>query len=165
MILRCLKAISVKELGAIRVLKYKSTTMGHLAQKDNLNRYQVTQAYNIMYITSMKYSLPSTSLSIKTIAYIKCFAVDKFLYIMGRDCSMQHDLICGPLWRFCNTAPEMLGIKLDYIISRILHGKFFAKPICININILQNDYRVRNSYYGVISHLERSMVAKAIWRT
>jgi hypothetical protein len=61
-----------------------------------LTHKQATLAYNLVYIPSLKYGLPVTSLSFQQIDEIHRYVVDKFLSAMGNDHSMHRSLIYGP---------------------------------------------------------------------
>jgi hypothetical protein len=61
-----------------------------------LTNKQGTRAYNLVYIASLKYGLPSTSLSYEQIDKIHRYTVDKFISAMRNDHSTHHALIYGP---------------------------------------------------------------------
>jgi hypothetical protein len=112
--------------------------MGYLAQKLRLNRPQGVKVYNMVYILSLNYSLPTTSLSIEIMEYIQRFAIDKFLSSMGPGHSAHWALLFDPLeYGGFDWYTEMIGVNLDCLISNITHGTKLGKSIRININILQ----------------------------
>jgi hypothetical protein len=82
-----------------------------------LTHKQATLAYNLVYISSLKYGLPSTSLTYKKITEIHRYAVDKFISAMGIDHSTHRALIYGPSeyggFGVRHLYTEMMGMKLD----------------------------------------------------
>jgi hypothetical protein len=84
-----------------------------------LTHKQGTLAYNLVYISSLKYGLPSTSLSYDQINKIHRYAVDKFLSVMGIDHSTHRALIYGPTeyggFGVRHLYTEMMGMKLETI--------------------------------------------------
>jgi hypothetical protein len=94
--LRCYKCIIRNEEAEIQNLKAQSDQLAHMIKSHHLTHKQATLAYNLVDIPSLKYGLPSTSLSYKQITDIHRFAVDKFLSAMGIDHSTHRSLIYGP---------------------------------------------------------------------
>jgi hypothetical protein len=77
-------------------LKTKSDTMAHTIKNYGLTHKQAILAYNLVPISSLKYGLPSTTLSYNQITEIHRHAVDKFISAMGIDHSTHRALIYGP---------------------------------------------------------------------
>jgi hypothetical protein len=90
---------------------------------------------------SLKYGLPSTSLLFKQIEDLPRFAVEKFLSGMGYDRSTPRAMIYEPLefggFGVRHLYTEMLGMKLDTIISHLRANTQLGKAFQINLNYLQ----------------------------
>jgi hypothetical protein len=91
-----------------------------------LTHKQARLAYNLVYVSSLKYGLPSTSLSYPKISEIHRYAVDKFISAMGIDHSTHRALIYGPTeyggFGVRHLYTEMMGLKLETVISHIRAG-------------------------------------------
>jgi hypothetical protein len=135
------KAIDGNELEQITQLKIKSEAFGRKVQKASLSRKQANMAYKMVYIPSLKYGLPACSLTLDNINYIQNSALDKFLPAMGYEHGTPRALIHGPQEMGGVEIPhlftEMLGMKIEAIISHIRANTVLGKSICINLNYLQ----------------------------
>jgi hypothetical protein len=98
-------------------------------------------AYKMIYIPSMKYSVPACSLSEREIDSIQNFTLDKFLPSMGFEHGSPRALIHGLLemggCEILHLFTEMMGMKIETIISHIRADSILGKSIRININYLQ----------------------------
>jgi hypothetical protein len=98
-------------------------------------------AYNLVYISSLKYGIPLTSLSYKQITEIHRYAVDKFNSAMGIDHSTHRALVYGPTeyggFGVRHLYTEMMGMKLETLISHIRAGSQLGLSFIININYIQ----------------------------
>jgi hypothetical protein len=68
--LGCYKCKLRNELAEIQYLKTCSDELAHMIKNNGLTHKQATLAYNLVYISSLKYGLPSASLSYKQITEI-----------------------------------------------------------------------------------------------
>jgi hypothetical protein len=106
-----------------------------------LTHKQATLAYNLVYIASLKYRLPSTALSYQQITEIHRYAVDKFISAMGINHSIHRALIYGPMeyggFGVQHLYTEMMGIKLETVISHIRANSQLGISMIININFIQ----------------------------
>jgi hypothetical protein len=106
-----------------KILKQKCDQFVSHLKNNMLTRKQVMMVFNMMFIPSMKYGLPATSLSVKDIESIQSYAIDKFLPAMGFEHSTPRDLIFGPEefggFNIQHLFTEMMGTKLDTLISHI----------------------------------------------
>jgi hypothetical protein len=106
-----------------------------------LTQYQVHLSYNIVYLPSLKYGLPSTSLSFKQTDNKHKFAVDKFLSGMDYDRSTARALIYGPPefrgFGIRHLYTEMLGMNLDTVVSHLCADTQLGKAFRINLNYFQ----------------------------
>jgi hypothetical protein len=97
--------------------------MGSMIKNARFNRKQATQAYNAIYLVSMKCGLPEASFSHKTIESIHRYAVNKFLSSMGYDRSTYWALLLGSRdyggFGVRQLYTEMQGMKLESMISHI----------------------------------------------
>jgi hypothetical protein len=106
-----------------------------------LTHYQVYLVYNIVYLPSLKYGLPSTSQSFQQIDDIHRYAIDKSLSRMGYNQSTPRALVYGPTEfggfgvRYLYT--EMLGMKLYTVVSHLWADTQLGKSFRINLNYLQ----------------------------
>jgi hypothetical protein len=100
--------------------------VGYQIKHARLNRKQARQKYNAIYILSMKYCLPATAFTCKTIESIQGYTIDKFLSAIGYDRSTHRALVFGPLvyggFGIRHLYTEMEGTKLESIISHIRAG-------------------------------------------
>jgi hypothetical protein len=139
--LGCYKAIDGNEKEQIQYLSNKSKQYGRKIHTAGLTRKQANMAYKMIYIPSMKYSLPACSLSEKEIDSIQNFTLDKFLPTMGFEHGSPRALIHGPLEMGGCEIPhlftEMMGMKIETMISHIRADSILGKSIRININYLQ----------------------------
>jgi hypothetical protein len=139
--LGCFKSITGNAKEEIKYLKTNSDILGNLIARAQLTHYQVYLAYNIVYLPSLKYGLPSTSLSFQQIDDIHRFAVDKFISGMGYDRSTPCALVYGLAefggFGIRHLYTEMLGMKLDTVISHLQANTQFGKAFRINVNYLQ----------------------------
>jgi hypothetical protein len=106
-----------------------------------LTHKQATLTYNLVYISSLKYGLPSTDLSYDQINKIQRYAVDKFISSKGIDHSTHRVLIYGPSeyggFGVCHLYTEMMGMKLETLISNLRAESELRTSILIKINYLQ----------------------------
>jgi ribonuclease HI len=139
--LGCYKAIDGNEKEQISYLQTKSKKFSRCLYTANLSRKQANMAYKMIYIPSMKYGLPACSLSHNTIESIQNSTLDKFLPYMGYDHGSPRALIYGPIEMGGAEIPhlytEMMGMKLESIISHIRAGTVLGKSFMININNIQ----------------------------
>jgi hypothetical protein len=107
-----------------------------------LTHKQATLANNLVYIPLLKYGLPATLLSSQQIDEIHRVAVDKFLSEMGIDHSTHQSLIYGPTeyggFGVHHLYTEMMGMKLETVISHLRAGTELGTAIIININYIQS---------------------------
>jgi hypothetical protein len=112
-----------------------------MIKNHQLTHKQATLAYNLVYISSLKYGLPSTALSYNQINKIQRYAVDKFISAMGIDHSTHRALIYGPSeyggFGVRHLYTEMMGVKLETVISHLRAESELGTSIIININYLQ----------------------------
>jgi hypothetical protein len=98
-------------------------------------------AYKTIYIPSMRYGLPSCSLSCDEIDKIQRYTLDKFLPFMGYEHGSPRALIHGPQEMGGCDIPhlytEMMGLKIESIIAHIRADTTLGKSFRININYLQ----------------------------
>jgi hypothetical protein len=139
--LGCFKSIIGIASEEMKYLKTNSDILGNQILRASLTRYQVYLSYNIVYLPSLKYGLPSTSLSFCQIDDIHKFAVDKFLSGMGYDPSTPRALIYGPSefggFGIRHLYTEMVGMKLDTVVSHLRADTQLGKAFRINLNYLQ----------------------------
>lgn len=136
-----LQVLLRNELAEIIYLKTRSNELAHKIKNYGLTHKQATLAYNLVYISSLKYGLPSTSLSYKQITDIHRFAVDKFISAMGIDHSTHRSLIFGPSeyggFGIRHLYTEMMGTKLETVISHLRAETELGTSLIININYIQ----------------------------
>jgi hypothetical protein len=122
-------------------LKQLSDLFASQIKNCNLTRKQIMMAFNMMYIPSMKYSLPATSLTLENMEQIQNYAINKFLPAIGYDRSTPRDSIFGPDevggFNIRHLFAEMMGMKLDSIISHIKSDLNLGKAMVINMNYIQ----------------------------
>jgi ribonuclease HI len=139
--LGCYKAIDGNEREQINYLRTKSKKFGRNIQNSNMSRKQANMAYKMIYIPSLKYGLPACSLSLNTIESIQNSSLDKFLPYMGYDHGTPRALIHAPLEMGGAEIPhlytEMMGMKLETIISHLRADTVLGKSFRININNIQ----------------------------
>jgi hypothetical protein len=145
------KAIDGNEKDQIIYLKTKSKKFGRSLHNANMSRKQAIMAYNMNNIPSMKYRLPACSLKLNTIESIQNSTIDKFLPYMGYDHGSPRALIHGPREMggvgISHLYTEMMGMKLETIISHICANTVLGKSIQININNLQLCSGIAQSYF------------------
>jgi hypothetical protein len=114
---------------------------GNMIRNYWLTNIQGTLAYNLVYIASLKYGLPSTSLSYEQIDKFHRYTVDKFISAMGIDHSTHRALIYGPSeyggFGVRHVHTEMMGMKLETLISHLWAGTDLSILFIININHIQ----------------------------
>jgi ribonuclease HI len=139
--LGCYKAIDGNEEEQIKFLTNKSRQFGRKLYNKSLTRKQANMAYKAIYIPSMRYGLPACSISCANIEIIQKSTLDKFLPFMGYEHGSPRALIHGPLEMGGCEIPhlytEMLGLKIESIISHIRADSILGKSFRININYLQ----------------------------
>jgi hypothetical protein len=139
--LGCYKAIDGNEMEQTTYLHTKSKKFDRNLNNVNMTRKQANMAYKMIYIPSMKYGLPACSLSFNKIESIQNSTLDKFLPYMGFDHGSPRALIHGPIEMGGVEIPhlytEMMGMKLESIISHIRAGTVLGRSFIININNLQ----------------------------
>jgi hypothetical protein len=139
--LGCFKAIDGNEQAQIQYLYDKSRQFGRKLHHAPLTRKQANMAYKTIYIPSMRYGLPACSLSCKQIESIQQSTLDKFLPVMGLEHGSPRALIHGPLEMGGCEIPhlytEMMGLKIEAIISHMRADSTLGKLFRININYLQ----------------------------
>jgi hypothetical protein len=144
--LGCFKSITGNAKEEIKYLKTNSDILGNRIARAQLTHYQVYLAYNIVYLPSLKYGLPSTSLSFQQIDDIHWFEVDKVLSGMGYDRSTPSALIYGPAefggFGIRHLYTEMLGMKFNTVISHLRVNTQFGKAFRISLNYLQLTARI-----------------------
>jgi hypothetical protein len=121
--LGCYKCIIRNEDAEIHYLKTRSDLLAYMIKNHHLTHKQATLAYNLVYISSLKYGLPSTSVSYNQITKLHRYAVDKFIAAMGIDHSTHRALIYGPTeyggFGVRHLYTEMMGMKLETVIGHI----------------------------------------------
>jgi hypothetical protein len=139
--LGCFKSITGISTQEIQYLKMNSDILGNRILRANLTNYQISLSYNIVFLPSLKYGLPSISLSFKKIEDIHRYAVDKILSRMGYDCSTSRALLYGPAefggFGIRHLYTEMMGMKLDTVVSHLRADTQLGKAFRINLNYLQ----------------------------
>jgi hypothetical protein len=139
--LGCFKAIVGNEQGQIQFLSNKSKQYGRQLHHATLTRKQANMAYKMIYIPLMKYSLPACSLSRSEIDHIQNATLDKFLPFMGYEHGSPRALIHGSIemggCEIPHLLTEIMGIKIESLISHIRANSMWGKSFCININYLQ----------------------------
>jgi hypothetical protein len=112
--------------------------LANMIKNYRLTNKQGTLATNHVYIASLKFGLPTTSLSYKQIDEIHRYTVDKFISAMGIDHSTHRALIYGPSeyggFGVRRLLTEMMGMKLETLIRA---GTELSILFTININHLQ----------------------------
>jgi hypothetical protein len=113
-----------------------------MIQNYGLTHKQASLAYNLVYKSSLKYRLPSTSLSYYAqITEIHQYAVEKFISAMGINHSTHCALIYGPVeyggFGIRHLYTEMMGMKLETVISHIRAKSQLGIAIIINVNFIQ----------------------------
>jgi hypothetical protein len=95
----------------------------------------------MVYFPSLTYGLPSTSLTFKQITSIQRYAIKKFISGMGHDRSTPRSLIFGPTefggFGVRHLYTEMMGLKIDSIISHLRANKQLGQATKMNIDYLQ----------------------------
>jgi hypothetical protein len=121
--LGCHKCILRNYQAEIACLKTRSNQLANMIKSYKLTRKQATWAYNLVYISPLKYRLPSKSLCYKQITEIHCFKVNKFISAMGIDHSTHRSLIYGPTeyggFGVRHLYTEMMGMTLETVISHL----------------------------------------------
>jgi hypothetical protein len=139
--LGCYKCIVRNEEAEIHYLKTKSDAFANMIKNYGLTHKQAMLAYNLVYISSLKYGLPSTSLSYTQITKIHRYAVDKFISAMGMDRSTHRALIHGPSeyggFGVRHLYTEMMGMKVETLISHLRASTELGTSFIININYIQ----------------------------
>lgn len=139
--LGCYKCIIRNEEAEILYLTTRSNALANMIKNYGLTKKQATLAYNLVYISSLKYGLPSTTLSYQQITNIHRYAVDKFISAMGIDHSTHRALIYGPSeyggFGVRHLYTEMMGMKLETVISHIRSESQLGTLFEININYIQ----------------------------
>jgi hypothetical protein len=139
--LGCFKSITGTAKAEMKYLKTNIDIVGNRILRAPLTHYHVYLAYNIVFLPSLKYGLPSTTLSFRQIEDIHKYAVDKFLSGMGYDRSTPRALIYSPSefggFGIRHLYTEMLGMKLDTVVSHLRAETQFGKAFRINLNYLQ----------------------------
>jgi hypothetical protein len=104
-----------------------------------LNRHQAQLAFNAVYMSSMKYGLPATSLSCKRLEAIQRYAIDQFLLKMGYAHSTHRSLIFGSKiyggFGVRHLYTEMQGMKLETMISHLRANTTLGRTLRTNIII------------------------------
>jgi hypothetical protein len=139
--LGCYKCIIRNEQAEMAYLKSRSDALVNMIRHYRLTHKQARLAYILIYIASLKYRLPSTSLSYAQITEIHHYVVDKFISAMGIYHSTHHALIYGPTeyWGFGvqHLYTKMMGMKLETVISHICASSQLGTSIIINTNFIQ----------------------------
>ena len=106
-----------------------------------MTRKQARFAYNCKYFSSMRYGLPSCSLTKSTIDHIQQQPVEHFLSKMGYENKFPRAIVFAPPEYGGLNLPhlysEMMVLKLETLISNIRSNIDLGKAILININLLQ----------------------------
>jgi hypothetical protein len=121
--LGCHKAIDGNEQDQVKYLLAKRLRYGRKLSTISIIRKQANMAYKTIYIPSMRYGLPSCSLSCDEIDKIQKYTLDKFLPFMGYEHGAPRALIHGPQEMGGCEIPhlytEMMGLKKESIIAHI----------------------------------------------
>ena len=139
--LGCYKTMTGCEVDEIKYLKEKATRFGQQAKHANLSRKQARMAYTGMFIPSLKYGLPSCSISKKDIDDIQQYPVEVFLSKMGyekrfpRAIAFAHQDFGG--LNMPHLYSEMMGMKLESLISHLQASTELGQAMIININMIQ----------------------------
>jgi Reverse transcriptase (RNA-dependent DNA polymerase) len=146
--LGCLKSILGHDEAEMDYVKHNSDAMGNMIKNSPLNPRQGKLAHSLVYISSLKYGLPSSSLTYEQIEKAHRYAVDKFLSVMGIDHSTHRALVYGPAeyggFGIKHLYTEMHGMKLDAVISHIRADTQLGTTFRININYIQLQSGVGN---------------------
>jgi hypothetical protein len=139
--LGCFMSIIGNDDAEMEYVKHMSDGYGNLVKNSPLNHRQGALAYHLVYISSLKYGLPSVSLTWSQIDQIHKYAVDKFLSVMGYDHSTHRTLVYGPAelggLGVRHLYTETLGMKIDTVMSHIRAQSDLGKTLIININYIQ----------------------------
>ena len=139
--LGCYKTIEGNEKVEVKFLKGKSDKYGVSVKNATFSRKEASMSFNGVYIPSMKYGLPSTSLTIENIDHIQKFAVDKFTSAIGYEHSIPRAVLFGPKdfggVGLKHLFTEMMGMKIEVVIAHIRSGSTLGDLITTNINYLQ----------------------------
>jgi hypothetical protein len=139
--LGCFKSIIGNDEAEVEYVKHNSDGYGNLVKNSPLNHRQGALAYHLVYISSLKYGLPSASLSWSQIDQIHKYAVDKFLSVMGYDHSTHRALVYRPAefggLGVRHLYTETLGMKIDTVMSHIRAQSDLGTSFIININYIQ----------------------------
>jgi hypothetical protein len=122
--LGCYKCIIRNEDTAIIYLTTRRNVLANMIKNYSLTNRQATLAYNLVYISLLKYGLPSNSLSYQQITKIHFYAVDKFKSAIGIGHNTHRALIYGSTeyggFGVQHLYPEMMGMKKEIVISHII---------------------------------------------
>jgi hypothetical protein len=124
-----------------KYLKNKANRYAIQAKNAKFTRKQARMAYNAMFIPSLRYGLPSCSISKKDIEVIQKYPVKQFLSAMGYDCKFPRAIVFahqdfGGL-NIPHLYTEMMGLKLECLLSNVRANTELGKAFMININIIQ----------------------------
>lgn len=81
------------ELAEINYLKEKAYVYTKQLKHSQLSKLQARLAYNSIFITSLRYGLPSCSLTKSEIDEIQKPSVEQFIRLMGYERSFPRDLV------------------------------------------------------------------------
>jgi hypothetical protein len=132
---------------------------------------QATFAYNLVYVSSLKYGLPSTLLSSKQITELQLYAVDKFISAMGIDHSTHRALIYGPTeYRglgIQHLYTEMMGLKIETLINYIRAGSKLGILFIEDISYVSRNWllHIRQFLIEINSTIETESVDTTISMT
>jgi hypothetical protein len=139
--LGCFKSIQGNDEAEMDYVKHNSDVYGNLVKNSPLNHRQGALAYHLVYLSSLKYGLPSVSLTFTNIDQIHKYAVDKFLSVMGYDHNTHRALVYRPAeyggLGIRHLYTETLGMKLDTFISHIRAKSDLGTTFIINLNYIQ----------------------------
>jgi hypothetical protein len=91
--LGCYKTINGNEEEQAKQLTTRSDTVGYIVKK---SWKDIHTTYNMIYMSSMTYSLPATLLSYESCDNIQKYAITQFLPAMGYEQSMPRAVVYGP---------------------------------------------------------------------
>jgi hypothetical protein len=101
--------------GHQKKLKKKSDTTRIKIKNSSFTRKQGWMSFNGSYISSIKYSLPATSLSRQEIDEIQKYTINKFLSKLGYDHSTHRAIVFGP--------KEFGGLGIRHLFSEMMEMK------------------------------------------
>jgi hypothetical protein len=121
--LGCFKTIEGNEEEQAKQLTTRSDMIGYIVKNSGLSWKDIQTSYNMIYMSSMRYSLSATSLSYETCDNIQKYAITQLLPAMGYKWSIPRAVVYGPAGYgglgIRHLYTEMMGMKIESMISHI----------------------------------------------